>query len=67
MTELNYRVDGMSCGHCRLAIAEELRQLPEVEDVEVDLASKRVSVRGSELDDRALRAAIANAGYHAEA
>jgi hypothetical protein len=32
-----YRVEGMTCGHCVAAVTAELRELPGVEDVKVDL------------------------------
>lgn len=61
--ELTYSVPGVSCGHCRAAIVEEVEQVAGVRDVEVDLEAKRVDVRGDDLDDAAVRAAIAEAGY----
>jgi len=64
--ELVYRVPGVSCGHCRAAITEEVAPLAGVESVDVDLDAKRVAVRGAELDDAAIRAAIEEAGYEAE-
>ena len=60
-----YVVPGMSCGHCEAAVIEEVSALPGVERVAVDLESKRVEVRGSALDDAAIRAAIEEAGYEA--
>jgi copper chaperone CopZ len=61
--ELNYSVPGVSCGHCRVAIAEAVEQLAGVRQVDVDLDAKRVAVRGTGLDDAAIRAAVAEAGY----
>lgn len=61
--ELTYAVPGVSCSHCESAIDEEVRQVPGVTAVEVDLDTKRVTVRGEQLDDGALRRAIADAGY----
>jgi copper chaperone len=61
-----YTVPGMSCSHCEAAVREEVSAVPGVESVSVDLESKRVEVRGSALDDVALRAAIEEAGYEAE-
>ena len=61
--ELTYTVPGVSCSHCQSAIAEEVREVTRVTAVEVDLESKRVTVRGNRLDDIAVRAAIADAGY----
>jgi copper chaperone CopZ len=61
--ELSYSVPGVSCGHCRSAITQEVGQVRGVEFVDVDLAAKRVTVRGLDLDDAAIRAAIGEAGY----
>ena len=60
---LTYSVPGVSCGHCRTAITEEVEQLPGVSGVDVDLEAKRVTVTGTGIDDGALRAAIDEAGY----
>jgi copper chaperone len=65
MTELTYRVPGMHCDHCRAAVEEELGQVSGVDAVDVDLETKLVSVRGDNLSDEALRAAIDEAGYEA--
>ena len=59
-------VSDMSCEHCRKAVSEALSALPTVASVDVDLETKRVVVEGEGLDDAALRAAIADAGYQAE-
>ena len=64
--KLTYSVPGISCGHCRAAIASEIEKLVGIEAVDVDLDSKRVTVTGSALDDEALRAAIDEAGYDVE-
>ena len=58
-----YTVPGMSCGHCRSAVTEEVTALEGVEQVDVDLETKRVTVSGRKLDDAKLRAAIDEAGY----
>ncbi len=62
---LTYSVPGMHCDHCKRAVTEEVSAVAGVESVEVDLATKRVVVVGSELDDATLRAAIDEAGYEA--
>jgi len=53
----------MHCGHCERAVSAELEQVAGVESVDVDLETKLVTVRGSNLEDSALRAAIEDAGY----
>ncbi len=60
---VTYTVSGMSCGHCKASVTEELSEVAGVETVDVDLDTKLVVVTGSGLDDTALRAAIEEAGY----
>jgi copper chaperone len=63
LQEIVYTVPGISCGHCRAAIADEVARVAGVVGVDVDLDTKRVAVRGHEVDDAAVRAAVAQAGY----
>ena len=65
MSELTYTVAGMSCGHCKAAVTEEVEQVTGVEGVDVDLDSKLVVVRGENVSNDAVRAAIREAGYEA--
>lgn len=65
MDTTQYVVSGMTCGHCETAVKQEISAVPGVEEVTVDLDTKRVEVRGSSLDDAAIRAAIEEAGYEA--
>ncbi|MCW2964416.1 MAG: hypothetical protein JWO17_1668 [Actinomycetia bacterium] len=60
---VSYSVPGVHRGHCEAALKRELEPVSGVESVEVDLEQKLVSVRGTALDDGALRAAIDEAGY----
>ena len=64
METLNLTVGGMSCDHCATAIRGELRQLPGVTDVNVDVAGGTVTVSGAPLPGAdSLRAAVEEAGY----
>ena len=65
METRTYVVEGMSCAHCEAAVKEEVGGVDGVVSVSVDLATKRVDVAGTGLDDRAIRAAIEDAGYEA--
>ena len=65
MDTVIYSVPDMSCGHCETAVKREISALPGVDSVVVDLATKRVEVAGTALDDAAIRAAIEEAGYEA--
>jgi copper chaperone len=64
---LTFVVEGMSCGHCKLAIVDEVSRVSGVDSVDVDLDSKLVRVRGNDVDDAAVIGAIDEAGYDAEA
>jgi copper chaperone len=64
---LTLTVEGMSCGHCKAAIAGEVTRVSGVESVEVDLDTKLVHVRGTDVDDAAVVGAIDEAGYEAVA
>ncbi|HEX3825642.1 MAG TPA: heavy metal-associated domain-containing protein [Sporichthyaceae bacterium] len=57
-------VAGMSCGHCVASVTEEVKGLPGVQQVEVELASGRLSVLADRaVDPDALRAAVVEAGF----
>ena len=62
---LIYRVDGMSCEHCVVAVTGEVGDVAGVQAVDVDLATKLVRVSGAAIDDTAVVAAIDEAGYDA--
>jgi len=64
MTESTYRVTGMTCDHCVRAVTTEVRKVPGVSGVQVDLASGGVTVRSDQpLDDSTVRDAVEEAGY----
>ena len=67
MDDLKYQVPAMSCGHCVNAITEEVMKVQGVRELEIDLETKMVLVRGSGIDDDAVRAAIDEAGYEVAA
>jgi copper chaperone len=56
-------VEGMSCKHCVMHVKDALAELAGVDTVEVDLAKKSAVVTGASLDDEAMKAAVAEAGY----
>jgi copper chaperone len=60
---VEYAVEGMTCAHCTAAVAEEVGAVPGVRDVQVDLASGALRVRGEGVDPAAVAAAVAEAGY----
>ena len=64
MSTQTYTVVGMTCGHCASSVCAEVGALPGVTDVDVDLASGRVTVTAAEpVTDEQVRAAVEEAGY----
>jgi copper chaperone len=62
-TDHTYNVTGMTCDHCVLSVREEVSEVPGVRDVDVDLASGRLTVWGEDFTDAAVKAAVAEAGF----
>ncbi|WP_304226028.1 heavy-metal-associated domain-containing protein [Gracilinema caldarium] len=56
-------VEGMTCKHCVMHVTQALKELAGVTIVQVDLATKKAVVEGTNLDDSAMKAAVADAGY----
>jgi copper chaperone len=63
----DYTVAGMTCSHCVLSVREEVSEVAGVSAVDVDLASGRLAVTGQDVDDAAVREAVAEAGYEVAA
>ena len=63
MTDANYTVTGMTCGHCKSSVIGEVLQVPGVRAADVDLDSGRLTVRGDGFEDSAIRGAVDEAGY----
>ena len=63
-TTSTYTVSGMTCAHCVSAVTEEVAKIDGVTDVDVDLASGRVTVGSAQaIDDGEVAAAVDEAGY----
>ncbi|WP_026910869.1 heavy-metal-associated domain-containing protein [Patulibacter minatonensis] len=60
---LQYVVTGMTCQHCVASVTEEVSEVAGVSAVDVDLATGRVAVHGSDVDEEAVVAAVTEAGY----
>ena len=58
-----YTVVGMTCDHCVDAVTREVRAVPGVTEVAVDLSSGQLEIEGDGVDEAAVRAAVDEAGY----
>ena len=65
MIEQTYKVEGMSCAHCKTAVEDELNKLPGVVNSNADFEKGTVEVRYDKnrvtADD--VRVAVEDAGY----
>lgn len=67
MSTTEYRVTGMSCGHCEQSVRDELTAVTGVERVEVSANTGTLTVHSSTpIDDSVVLAAVEEAGYHAD-
>lgn len=62
----NFRVPGMSCGHCTGAIEKAIKAIDPTAKVLCDLSTHSVEVE-SFLSERALSEAVRGAGYDVKA
>lgn len=64
MSTSTYTVTGMTCGHCVASVSEEVGLVEGVQQVDVDLPTGTVTITADRpVDDAAVRAAVAEAGY----
>lgn len=67
MSTTEYRVTGMSCGHCEQSVRDELTAVTGVERVEVSASTGALTVHSSTpIDDSVVLTAVEEAGYHAD-
>lgn len=64
MSTATFTVVGMTCGHCVSSVTEEVTEVAGITDVDVDLASGRLTVTSNtDIDETAVVAAVQGAGY----
>ncbi len=64
MAQTTLKVAGMSCEHCKTTVSKALTAVSGVSKVDVDLATKDVSVtHEARVDSAALARAVEAAGY----
>lgn len=56
------KIEGMSCGHCKMAVEKALQAVPGVVSASVDLERKEALVEGN-ADRDALAKAVEDAGF----
>lgn len=66
MSAHEYRVSGMTCGHCEMSVREEVGEISGVTDIQVSAQTGVLVVTATgDVDDAAVLAAVEEAGYSA--
>ncbi|WP_226531258.1 heavy-metal-associated domain-containing protein [Microbacterium paraoxydans] len=66
MTTNEYKVTGMTCGHCEMSVREEVAEVAGVDGIRVSAQTGTLVVTSSEgVDDAQILAAVTEAGYSA--
>lgn len=64
MSTSTVTVVGMTCSHCVMSVTEEVSQIPGVRDIDVELATGRLTVTAEDdLDLARVQEAVEEAGY----
>lgn len=65
MEQISFKVEGMSCSHCKAAVEKALKSTQGVEDAVADLSAKlvKVSYDPGKVSRDVLVRAIQDAGY----
>lgn len=63
MSNTDYTVAGMTCGHCEMSVREEISEIPGVTDVQADHATGAVRVTGTGFTTEQIAAAVKEAGF----
>ena len=68
MTTTTFLVPGMTCGHCKSAVTDELSKINGVTNVDVDLDSKKVTIKSeADVEWQVIVGAVDEAGFEAVA
>ena len=67
MEKKEYKLSGMTCASCAMTVEMAVKDLETVEDVNVNLATERLSLIPKEgFDSQQVLYAVAEAGYQAQ-
>lgn len=66
MTLQTIKVDGMTCNHCKMNVENNLKKLDFLEDAQVNLAEKSVTLKGDNIDLEKVKQTIDSLGYQCQ-
>ena len=65
METINFRIQGMSCGHCVASVKQAIQSVQGVDSVTVDLESGSAKVQGEAAIVEEIKKAVQEQGYSA--
>ena len=63
MTQKEFKIEGMSCGHCVMAVKKELQKIENLKIDNVEIGSAKVEFDENQIDNQKIIYAIEEAGY----
>jgi copper chaperone len=63
MTQKEFKIEGMSCGHCVMAVKKELQKIENLKIDNVKIGSAKVEFDENQIDNQKIIDAIEEAGY----
>lgn len=66
MGNIKVFVHGMNCNHCKMNVESNLIKLEGIENVEVDLDTEQVTLKGAHIDLAKVKSTVESIGYKFE-
>ncbi len=63
MTVKEFRIEGMSCGHCVMAVKKELSKLTDIIVDDVQIGNAKIQYDENKIAEKTIVDAIEEAGY----
>ncbi len=63
MAQKEFKIEGMSCGHCVMAVKKELQKIENLKIDNVEIGSAKVEFDENQIDNQKIIDAIEEAGY----
>jgi len=60
--EKEFKIEGMSCGHCVFAVEKELNKL-DIKNKKVEIGSAKIEFHPDKVSDEDIKNSITEAGY----
>ncbi len=60
------KISGMTCNHCKANVENNLKKLPGIESVVVDLNAQNAQIQGDNIDYELIKQTLEDIGYQLE-